>query len=102
MDNLAYFNKALLRPYPAYTNGDLLEYRYNRENKTFSMTWKEDKNNGSPTMVFIPSIAKDAVKSIDKSFNAKIEPISNSSAGWLVITPLENGEKRRIEVKFKE
>lgn len=102
IDNLAYFNKALLRPYPAYTNGDLLEYRYNRENKTFSMTWKEDKNNGSPTMVFIPSIAKDAVKSIDKSFNAKIEPISNSSAGWLVITPLENGEKRRIEVKFKE
>lgn len=100
MNNLAYFKEALLRPYPAYTNGELLEYNYDRESETLTMKWQEDANNSAPTLLFVPSVAKDAMQTIDKSFKATIKPIPNSSAGWLVIPPLESGVKRKLEIKM--
>ena len=101
MENLPYFKEALLRPYPAYTNGELIEYNYDKKSKVFTMKWIEDKNNDASSIVFVPTVAKDAIQKMDKSFNAKIDPIPNSSAGWLVIAPLEGGKKRRLEIKFK-
>lgn len=100
MNDLAYFKQALLRPYPAYTNGELLEYNYNRESKTLTMIWQENKNNDAPTLLFVPSLAKDAMGKIDKSFDAKIEHLPNSSSGWLVIAPLGTGVKRKLVVKM--
>lgn len=100
MDDLAYFKQALLRPYPAYTNGELLEYNYDRESKTLTIIWQEDKSNDAPTLLFIPSLAKDAMGKIDKSFDAKIKRIPNSSSGWLVVAPLGSGERRRLVVKM--
>ena len=100
MDDLAYFNQALLRPYPAFTNGELLEYNYDREFKTLTMTWQEEKDNDAPTLLFVPSLAKDAIGEINKSFDAKIKRIPNSSSGWLVIASLGSGEKRKLKVKM--
>ena len=100
MDDLAYFKQALVRPYPAYTNGELLEYNYDRESKTLTMIWQEDKDSDTPTLLFVPSLAKDALGKIDKSFDAKIERIPNSSSGWLVVAPLGSGEKRKLVVRM--
>ncbi|HZJ79670.1 MAG TPA: cellulase family glycosylhydrolase [Dysgonamonadaceae bacterium] len=101
MENLAYFKQALLRPYPAFTNGELLEYNYDRASNTLSMTWQEDKDNLAPTQLFVPALAKkNLMNKIDKSFNATIKRIPNSSAGWLVIPPLEDGQKRKLVVRM--
>ena len=101
MENLAYFKQALLRPYPAFTNGELLEYNYDRVSNTLSMTWQEDKDNLAPTQLFVPALAKkNLMNKIDKSFNATIKRIPNSSAGWLVIPPLEDGQKRKLVVRM--
>lgn len=100
MDNLAYFKQALVRPYPAYTNGELLEYNFNRETKIFTMTWQENKDSDAPTLLFVPSLAKDAMGEIGKSFDAKIERIPNSTSGWLVVAPLGSGEKRKLVVRM--
>jgi endoglycosylceramidase len=102
MEELAYFNQTLLRPYPAYTNGELLEYNYNRESKILTTSWQEDKSNDAPSLLFIPSLAEDPMGIIDKSFDAKIARIPNSSSGWLVVAPLESGEKRKLEVSLKQ
>ena len=102
MEELAYFNQTLLRPYPAYTNGELLEYNYNRESKILTTSWQEDKSNDAPSLLFIPSLAEDPMDIIDKSFDAKIARIPNSSSGWLVVAPLESGEKRKLEVSLKQ
>lgn len=100
MDKLLYFKQALLRPYPAYTNGELVAYSYDRANKTFTMTWQEDETNDAPSLVFVPSIATDAIKAIKKSFDATIVSIPNSSAGWLVVAPLMSGEKRKLTIRL--
>ncbi len=101
IETLPYFNDALLRPYPAYTNGELLEYNYDRESNILTIKWQEDLNNDAPTMVFVPSVAKNAVKKIDKKFNARFKHIPNSTAGWLIVYPLKSGEKRKLEIKLK-
>lgn len=100
MDNLPYFKQALLRPYPAYTNGELVAYGYDRANKTFTMTWQEDKTNDAPSLVFVPTIASEAIKTISKSLDATIVSIPNSSAGWLVVAPLMSGEKRKLTIRL--
>ena len=103
MDKLAYFKQALVRPYPAYTNGELLEYNYNRESSTLTMVWKEDRNNTAPTQLFFPFLAnEDTMNKIEKSFNGTIKRIPNSSAGWLVIPPLEGDQKRRLVVRMTQ
>ena len=100
MEKLPYFKQALMRPYPAYTNGELIEYNYDRVSKTLTVIWKEDKNSNAPTLLFVPSLAKDAMGEIDKSFKATIERIPNSTSGWLVIPPLEREQKRKLVVKM--
>lgn len=101
MDKLPYFKHAIVRPYPAYTNGELLEYNYNRESKTLTIVWQEEEVNAAPTQVFISYLAKEKpMKKMEKSLNATIKRIPNSTAGWLVIPPLEGGQKRRLVVKM--
>ena len=103
MDKLPYFKQALVRPYPAYTNGELLEYNYNRESSTLTMIWQEDQNNPAPTQLYVPYLAKDnPLKKIEKSFNGTLKRIPNSNAGWLIITPLEGGQKRKLVVRMTQ
>lgn len=103
MDRLAYFKHALVRPYPAYTNGELLEYNYNRATNTLTMLWEEDINNSAPTQLFLSYLAKgDVLNEIEKSFNGVIKRIPNSTAGWLVIPPLEGGEKRKLVLRMTQ
>jgi endoglycosylceramidase len=101
IDKLPYFKHALVRPYPAYTNGELLEYNFDRETNVLTMVWQEENGCNSPTQVFIPYLAKDKpMKKVEKSLNATIKRIANSNAGWLVIPPLEGGQKRRLVVRM--
>lgn len=101
MDNLPYFKHALVRPYPAYTNGELLEYSFDRATNILTMTWQEAVGNAAPTQLFIPYLAKgEPMKKMEKRLNASIKRIANSNAGWLVIPPLEGKQKRRLVVRM--
>ena len=65
------------------------------------MVWQEEENNSAPTQIFVPFLAKEKpMKKIEKSLNATIKPIENSNAGWLVIPPLEGGQKRKLVVRM--
>ena len=102
MDNLAYFQQAILRPYPAYTNGELLNYNYDRVNNSLIMHWQEDKDSDAPTMVFFPNISKIEIDAIDTSLNVIVEKFPNSNAGWLVIPTVGSDMVRELEVEVKE
>lgn len=100
LENLEYFKQVLVRPYPAYTNGELLSYSNNFEAHTFTMEWREDsKDNNSPTVVYIPDISKLNQEEI-KDFS--IEKIKDSDAGYLIIPTSEIGEKRNLSLTFQE
>jgi endoglycosylceramidase len=52
LEDLEYFQKALLRPYPAYINGELLNYEYRHGSSELTIVWKENKENSSKTVIF--------------------------------------------------
>lgn len=95
---LPYFQQAILRPYPVCTNGELLNYKYDRETKTFSMHWLEDKDSDAPTMIFAPNISKVDIDALDRSLSATIEKIPNSNAGWVIVPSKGDGNNRTLEV----
>lgn len=84
MDKLPYFKQALVRPFVAYTNGQLLKQNYNRNNKTLTIIWHEENHNPSPTQLFVPFLTKG--KPMKKSQNHSMHPSSASPtlllAGW--------------------
>ena len=102
LHNIPYFNQAILRPYPAYTNGELLNYKFDRAIQTLSITWQEEPNYSSPTQVYIPNLAQiGTIEALKDTFNASTHIIPNSDAGWIVIPPLKNGQRRQLEIEFK-
>ncbi|WP_430973536.1 cellulase family glycosylhydrolase [Sunxiuqinia rutila] len=94
-ENLSYFQKALLRPYPAYTCGELLSYHYEHENARFRMEWQENENVNSPTMVYVPFLSK-----LKEVSSYKIEKTDNSDAGWIVIPANNKNSKRELILQF--
>ncbi|MGQ7869258.1 cellulase family glycosylhydrolase [Sunxiuqinia sp. sy24] len=94
-ESLSYFQKALLRPYPSYTCGELLSYQYDHETAQFKMEWLENEKINSPTMVYVPSLSE-----LKEASSYKIEKINNSDAGWVVIPHNEKKSKRELILQF--
>ncbi|WP_430810434.1 MULTISPECIES: cellulase family glycosylhydrolase [unclassified Carboxylicivirga] len=94
-----YFKNALLRPYPAYINGELIAYAYDRTDGVFEMTWNEDEANKAETLVFIPAIAR--VSQAELPAGTLIRPLAETEHGWLVIPPNANKRQRTLRLKLK-
>lgn len=102
LEELAYFQEALLRPYPAYTNGQLLRYRYDFDAATLTVEWKEDRANTAPTLVYAPNLSRlDKGEGIDRA-GMEIRPFEKADAGWIVIPARGKGETREVRLRWSE
>lgn len=98
-EKLAYFQKALLRPYPAYTCGELLSYHYCHETNELSVEWDEFNDNESSTVIFVPWLSR--LKMEELSEQVSIEQNEASDSGWLMVKPTGNGGKRSLTLSFR-
>lgn len=97
-EKLAYFEKALLRPYPAYTNGKLLNYHYCHTSGELIIEWIEPETNPTPTAVYVPWLSR--LKRDGLPQNMDTVKNSDSDSGWLLINPTGQGGQRRQVITF--
>lgn len=91
-----YFGYALSRYYPMATNGELLKYYNDYNEKAFKYEWNET-NRQSLTRVYIPdvSLLNDANSiQLNPISDYSVVPIGNTKSGYLDIKPL--GVKRSL------
>lgn len=100
MENQAYFQKAIIRPYPSFTNGELLNYNYHFSENIFTAEWKEDQSIQASTIIFIPWLSQLHSEELDESF--QIQKIDGSDAGWIIVPPSNKPENRRIKLNFNK
>lgn len=98
MEEQAYFQKAIIRPYPAYTNGELLRYKFDFKRSILSVDWKENGINAAPTVVYVPWLSR--LTSAKQNDSFKIEKIEGSDAGWVIIPSLKEKGMRHVELQF--
>jgi len=98
-----YFKSSLIRPYPQFTGGHLINYGFNRETNLFSCSWEESTDIIASTVIYIPDIENLVRESIslnpDRS-STVIQPITNSKAGYLIIPVTGKSLRRTIEFKI--
>lgn len=100
MEKQAYFQKAIIRPYPSFTNGELLSYNYNFERSIFSIEWQEDDSNDAPTAIYVPWLSK--LKHDTQNDIFSIEKIEGSDAGWILIPAQKEKGIQKIDFYFSK
>ena len=99
-ENLEYFQKAILRPYPAYTNGELLNYKFDFETSLLSVEWHETLENNSPTVIYVPWLSKLKKDVLQDQVN--IRKMDNTDAGWVIVHHTGKGGNRKIVLQFEK
>lgn len=99
-ENLKYFNEILVRSYPVAVNGTLLNYSNDFDQKSFVMSWDEDVNSDSSTIIYVPYLSRISSKSKQQIPHLEIQEIPESDAGWLVIPELNSKSQRHIHLQF--
>lgn len=97
-ENKGYFKNALLRPYPAYTNGELLAYSFNRKTNVFTFKWTENSDIQESTMIFVPDVKR--VNMEDLPLGAIIKLIDNTEHGWVIVKPIGTNVERSIKLQL--
>jgi endoglycosylceramidase len=100
-----YFNSAIVRPYPQYTGGNLINYGYNNETGIFSCSWEESPEVKASTVIYIPDIENVVRESISlnpERSNTVIQSVKNSKAGYLIIPVTGKSVSRTIEFKINK
>ena len=82
---LDFFQEVLIRTYPAYVNGQLISYKNDFDNKTYSMEWREEADDRSVTAIYIPDLEKLKMSDIKDLKGVSVKNIGKSKAGWLII-----------------
>ena len=101
-ENLEYFQKALLRPFPVYTCGELICYTFDYESSVLSVEWEESVENTSPTVIYVPWISRINHENLNDFGPAAIDLIDESDSGWIIIHPAGNGGKRNLVLQFEQ
>lgn len=104
IENNLYFNRALVRPYPAFIAGILKNYDFNRETGLFRCSWEESPGIKAPTVIFIPDInnlVKESISPATERSTAVIQPIKDGKAGYLIIPVAGKSIVRTIEFKIR-
>lgn len=57
-EDLSYFKEVLIRTYPVAVNGKLLSYKNNFDQKSFEISWEEEGNNQSSTIIYVLHLSK--------------------------------------------
>lgn len=82
---LDFFNKVLVRAYPAYVNGHLISYKNDFDKGTYTMEWEQNPGSTKATTVFIPDLGKLKQTDLKDLKGTVTQPLPGSSSGWLII-----------------
>jgi len=99
LEDMEYFQQALSRPYPIYTNGNLIDYGYDFESAVFEIVWKETADSSSPSVIYIPWVSKLDNEAISELEGAYLEE-ATSDSGWLIIPSNGGGKNRELTLRF--
>jgi len=95
-----YYQKALLRSYPASVAGELISYGNSEEGPGRYFEWKEDLSITEPTLIYLPDVDAISIEEIKDSAgkNAEMEIQKlGARAGYLVVPVSGEEGIRRIE-----
>ena len=98
-ENLEYFKKVLFRIYPMFINGRIIGYKNDFERSQFSIEWEEEKENNTPSIIYIPQISR-----LNKSeiIGFEVHEINNSDAGYLIIPVSEENSIRMLTLNIQK
>jgi len=94
-----YFQQAIIRPYPQYIAGNLIEYDYDFESGEFTCQWEESGNSKNPTVIYVPNLKELSQDDIVVSHPAEqivFEYCDTGQGGNLIISPVKEPSKRRL------
>ncbi len=100
-----YFQNAIIRPYPQYISGDLIEYDYDFESGEFTCIWEEKGNSKAPTVIHIPNLKDLSQNDIVMSPPAEqivFEYCDTGHGGKIFISPVKEPLKRKLSLSLKE
>jgi len=94
-----YFQQAIIRPYPQFISGKLLEYDYNFDTGLFTCTWEEKEGSETATEIYIPDMndldLKDMV--LFPTFQqVSVEHYDHGPGGKLIISSTGTGIQRTL------
>ena len=101
IDTQDYFQTVIARPYPQYTNGELVSYHHEVTTHSFTCEWYET-NTTADTRIYLPNITQLTNEDIELSPSSSftLKKISEKSqAGYLNISPLQ--QNRKLKITFK-
>ncbi len=98
-----YFKNAVIRPYPAFIAGDLIDYEYNFTTGEFTFSWEEQENQKSPTEIYVPNLkdlSENDITVTPASEQIVFEFCKNTNAGKLLVSPMGRQIKRKIHFRM--
>jgi endoglycosylceramidase len=99
-----YFRNAIIRPYPQYIPGDLIEYDYDFASGVFTCLWEESGNSGAPAVIYVPNLKE--LSQNDIVISPPAEQIAFDyndigQGGKLIISPVGESLKRRLSFSLQ-
>jgi endoglycosylceramidase len=94
-----YFQEAIIRPYPQYISGNLVQYDYEFENGQFTCVWEENGNSREPTVIYVPNLKDLSQNDIIMSPAAEqivFEYCETGNGGKLFISPVKEPLERKL------
>jgi endoglycosylceramidase len=91
-----YFQKAIVRPYPAMVSGQLLAYNYDFNTGKFTCEWQEKENSKYPTEIYVPnlrSLTEKEIKLNPSTGQIRFEYDDKSDNGKILISPAGNSRR---------
>jgi endoglycosylceramidase len=99
-----YFQKAIIRPYPQYIPGNLIEYDYDFESGLFTCLWEESGNSKAPAEIYVPNLKELSQNDIAISPPAEqiaFEYYVNGQGGKIIISPVGESLKRSLSFSLQ-
>jgi len=99
-----YFQQAIIRPYPQYVSGELIEYNYDFTSGEFSCHWEENGDSKAPTVFHVPNLkdlSQDDIVMSPPAEQIVFEYGDIGRSGKLIISPMDEPSKRTISFPLK-
>jgi len=99
-----YFQQAIIRPYPQYISGNLLEYDYDFPTGVFSCTWEEKAGSEAPTEIFIPDLNAMVIKGLvlfPTVHEIDFEHCDHGPGGKIIISPTGKNIQRTLVLPLR-
>jgi endoglycosylceramidase len=99
-----YFQNAIIRPYPQYISGNLIEYDYNFESGEFTCLWEESGDSEAPTVIHVPNLkglSQNEIIISPPTEQIIFEYCDSGHSGKLLISPVGEALKRKLNFSLQ-